>query len=163
MYSAKSILFILAVCFSWSASAADPNNTTEQRDKTLERRHSGETMQMRDCLIKYSNDRALCEQELSNNPNKAITTETPRRLPNTNSEMKDDIKTKNTNPVDVQNPDIREIPSIEPLPPNNTNPRIIEPSATDGTSGNGTISNDTINNGTTGSGTTGNIDSPSSN
>lgn len=150
MFSAKSILFILAICFSWGASAADPNNTTEQRDKTLERRHSGETMQMRDCLIKYSNDRALCEQELANNPTKAITTETPRRVPNTNSQMKDDIKTKNTNPVDVQNPDIREIPSIEPLPPNTTNPRIIEPStSSDGTSGN--------------SATTGNIDSPSSN
>lgn len=123
MHFLRNIFLILPLSFSLSVLAADPNNTTEQRDKTLERRHSGETMPMRDCLVKNGNDKAFCEKELADNPTGVKATDTPRRsIPNTNTQMRDNIKTRNTNPTDVQTPDSQlSVPRIEPLPPDSNN------------------------------------------
>jgi len=146
------ILLIAPLSFSLSTFAADPNNTTEQRDKNLERRPSGETMPMRDCLVRNGNDRTLCEQELANNPTSSTTSTVPRRQTTTNSQMRDDIKTTNPNPTDVQTPksQVPNVPRIEPLPPSS---RDIKPDAT--TPNSGTSSATGTSSGTTSSGTAG--------
>ena len=130
MHFLRPILLILPLSLSLNVLAADSTNTTEQRDKTLERRHSGETMPMRDCLVKNGNDKAFCENELANNPTGVSATDTPRhRIPNTNTQIRDDVKTKNTNPTDVQTPERQlNVPSIEPVPPSNNNSGVSNPS-----------------------------------
>ena len=142
MHFLGHILLVLPLSFSLSVLAADPNNTTEQRDKNLERRHSGETMPMRDCLVKNGNDKAFCEKELANNPTNVNATDTPRRsIPNPNTQMRDDIKTRNTNPTDVQTPDSQlSVPRVEPLPPSNNNPSGSTPNTT-GTTGTSNTTN----------------------
>jgi hypothetical protein len=140
MHFLRPILLILPLSLSLNVLAADSTNTTEQRDKTLERRHSGETMPMRDCLVKNGNDKAFCENELANNPTGVNATDTPRRsIPNPNTQIRDDIKTRNTNPTDVQTPDNQlSVPRIEPLPPNNNNPSGTTPNTGTGNTGTGT-------------------------
>lgn len=65
----KVMMLAFAVSFSANTWA---ENTTEQRDKSLERRQSGETMIMRDCLGRNGNDKELCEQETLNGTTSAV-------------------------------------------------------------------------------------------
>lgn len=59
MNSLKMSILAVAISFCIPALAG---NTTDERDKSLERRKSGETMMMRDCLEKNGNDKALCNE-----------------------------------------------------------------------------------------------------
>lgn len=108
MNSLTKITFAFVMSFNISAIAAETGNTTEQRDKNLNRRHSGETMEMRGCLERKGNDKEVCGEEMLNNQKNSTSSEGPRRNQNTNSKMRDDMKSKEL--------DIRDIKPSESLP-----------------------------------------------
>lgn len=115
----KNILLTLGMSLSLNVLAADPYSTIEQRDKSLNPRHSGDTMQYRDCLIRNGNDKVFCEKEMFNDrPNPANINEITLKQPNPNGEIRDDVKTKNSNPSEVQLPSrkLKDTPAAAPIP-----------------------------------------------
>ena len=92
MRSLEKIILIFAMSFSSIVVAADSSNTTEQRDKSLERRHSGETMQMRGCLDRNGNDQELCNKEILDGATNS--NQKSRAIQNRNNTTRDKLKSK---------------------------------------------------------------------